>query len=89
MKRLFLPFLGQLISFSNAQFSSTFVSSDQTIRPMGSGSEMCAYKRWNSYTMGQDVWLWPCDPNHGSRKYLWEYDEQTGLVKSLGSLKKE
>ena len=89
MKRLILPFLGLVAPLANAELASTFVNSDSTIRPLGSGSEMCAYKRWNSYTMGQDVWLWPCDPGHGSKKYIWEYDASTGLVTSMGSLKKD
>ena len=43
------------------------------------------HKRYLDFVNNQDVWLWPCNPDHSSGKFSWEYDSTTGLIKSVGS----
>ena len=61
---------------------------DGTIRPYGSDSEYCLYKRYLGYTHSQEVWLWPCNPTHSSKKFNWIYDSEKGHIIIEGSLKK-
>ena len=53
------------------------------------GAEFCIYKRYLGYADGHELWLWKCDPEHKSLKYQFEFDETSGLIKSLGSVKKD
>ena len=34
-----------------------------------SNEEICAYKRFNSFVKGQDVWMWHCNIKHKSGKF--------------------
>merc|ERR1712048_1417211 len=69
--------------------NSVLVGGDETIRPFGAdGETYCFFKRWMGFANGQDVWVWPCNPNHGSGKYRWSYDSSTGLILSQGSIVK-
>ena len=61
---------------------------DGTIRPFGTDSTYCLYKRYLGYVHSQEIWLWPCNPTHSSKKYNWKYDAATGHIISEGSLKK-
>ena len=69
-------------SQTSLNVDATVVQGDTTIRPFGQ-SGYCIYKRWLSYTTNQDLWLWPCNPDHV--KYQWSYNQESGLIKSIGS----
>ena len=81
--------------FSQPEISSNPIHPDSTIRPLGAfpdseSTNYCIYKRWNDYVAGQELWLWPCaDATHQnikkSGKYRWNFDNTTGLIKSMGS----
>jgi hypothetical protein len=72
--------------------SITLFDSNNVIRPFGSDQDLCIYKRFTGFTSGHDIWLWPCDPTHKSKKYQWSFipvgDGTAGLIKSTGSDRK-
>lgn len=66
------------------QNSTLSLVSNEIIHPLNQ-PDFCIFKRYEDYGVNHQLWLWPCDKNHTHKKYNWEFDESTGLIKSLGS----
>ena len=82
MKNLFTIIVSVLNTL--IQPTTQFILSDATIRPYGSNSTHCIFKRYLSYSHSQELWLWtPC--LNSNPKFQWRFDESTGLITSIGS----
>ena len=70
---------------------TTLVQSDGSIRMLDSSrAEWCAFKKYSSYRVNDEIWFKPCDvsnanPNKAG-KYRFSFDSSTGLVSSAGAL---
>ena len=55
-----------------------------------SKSEFCAFKKYSSYRVNDEIWFKPCEVSHQNPnkagKYRFNFDESTGLVSSAGAL---
>ena len=71
-------------------FATSPIKSDQTIRLFDSAtSSFCAFKKYSSYNVFDEIWYAPCDVENTNAnkaaKYKWSYDATTEMIQSVGA----
>ena len=74
----------------NPNFSTTIIQADHSIRLLDSSRKAsCAFKKYSSYTNGDEIWFKTCEADNANAnkagKYQWSFDAATGQIKSKGA----
>ena len=82
--------LSQSCPTSCPMLGNTLVQDDGSIRMMdASRAEFCAFKKYSSYEINDEIWFRPCDVSNDNinkaGKYRFRFDAETGLVSSAGA----
>jgi len=77
-------------AFSNGPCSTGLVNGDsQSIKLFGD-SNICLFKKYSGYNVGDEVWVKTCDAMNANAnkagKYRWMYNANSGLIVNQGSL---